>query len=108
LTKASVTKPPPPRPWEKYRPKNPGPGQAALKWKLLQPGWAGNLDDDELDYILEHLKQDEKLRLWWGIPPRWQRISEEAIKRVAMEGSSDDLGHNRRLARPRWEPPAAA
>jgi hypothetical protein len=88
------------KPWERYRLKSPGPGQAALDWKLLQPGWAGYLGDDELAFIMEHLRKDEKLRLWWGIPPRWKRLPEETVRRVALSGSDEDQGHNRRLARP--------
>ena len=84
------------RPWHKYR-RQPG----SLHWKLLIPGWGGNLDDDELAFILTHLKADEKLRLWWGIPPRWKTIPVEVIKRVAAEGDEDDMAQNRRLARPR-------
>ncbi len=91
-----TTKPQQPRPWEKYRGK---PGN--LSAKLLEPGWAGGLEDDELAFIVEHLKEDEKLRLWWGMRPSWKRIPEEAVKRVAMAGSEEDQAHNRNLARPR-------
>jgi hypothetical protein len=88
------------RPWRRYRKEK--------HWKLLQPGWAGTLDDDELAYILAHLKADEKLQIWWGIPPRWKSLPEEVIKRIAIAGSDEDQGHNRKLARPRREPQAAA
>jgi hypothetical protein len=94
------TNPIPPRPWERYRPKEARLGQGLLRWKLLIPGWGGALDDDELAFILTHLKADEKLRLWWGIPPRWKSIPLEVVKRIALTGSDDDQAHNRRLARP--------
>jgi hypothetical protein len=89
------------RPWDAYRSESAEHGQNRRRHKPLQPGWAGHLDDDELRYIMEHLKADEKLQLWWGIPPRWKRIREETVKRVAMDGDPDDMAHNRRLARPR-------
>jgi hypothetical protein len=98
----------PPRPWEKYRPKSLGRGPALLRWKLLVPGWGGSLDDDELEFIMAHLKADEKLRLWWGIPARWKSLPEEVIKRLALEGSEEDQAQNRRLARPRQQPRKAA
>jgi hypothetical protein len=86
----------PPPPWLKYK----GP-PGSVRWKLLIPGWGGWLGDDELQFIMEHLKADEKLRLWWGIPGRWRSLPAEIIRRVAAEGDEEDLGVNRRLARPR-------
>jgi hypothetical protein len=88
------------RPWEKYK------GEPMAK--LLEPGYAGALDDTELAYIVGHLKDDAPLRLWWGMRPSWKRTPEEVIRRVAMEGDPDDQAHNRRLARPRQNARAAA
>ncbi|HZA25503.1 MAG TPA: hypothetical protein VFA32_23385 [Dehalococcoidia bacterium] len=100
-----VTAPPKPpqgsKPWHKYQGKT-------GNWKLLEPGWAGNLDDDELAFIFKHLEKDTDLRKWWGMKPSWKRIPEEVVKRVAMEGDPDDQALNRGLARPRKQPRAAA
>jgi hypothetical protein len=96
------------RPWHKYRKKAIGQGQGSLTWKLLGPGWAGHLDDDELAFIVEHLSLDSDLRKWWGIKPSWKRIPEEVVRRVAMEGDPDNQSHNRKLARPRQQSRAIA
>ncbi|HZA25341.1 MAG TPA: hypothetical protein VFA32_22550 [Dehalococcoidia bacterium] len=96
------------KPWDRYREDSSGPGQGSLQWKLLQPGWAGHLDEDELAFIVEHLKEDGALRLRWGIRPSWRRIPEEVVRRIAMEGDPDNQGHNRKLARPRQQSRPAA
>ena len=83
----------PNRPWNRYR--------HQPNWKLLEPGYAGSLDDGELAYVLAHLKDDASLRLWWGMRTSWKRIPEEVVKRVALEGDPDNQAHNRTLARPR-------
>jgi hypothetical protein len=91
------------KPWLKYRDKT-----GDLSTKLLEPGWAGALDEDELSYILAQLHQDVSLRLWWGMRPSWKRIPEEVVRRVAMDGDPDNQAHNRNLARPRKPSRAAA
>jgi hypothetical protein len=96
------------KPWQQYRRQGSGQGQGTLKWKLLEPGWGGQLDEDELEFIKGPLMQDAPLRLWWGMPPSWKRIPEEAVRRIAVEGNPDNQGHNRRLARRRKQSPAAA
>jgi hypothetical protein len=78
------------RPWDRYWHEPRG--------KLLEPGWAGSLDDSELAYILAQLHQDASLRFWWGMRPSWKRIPEEVVRRVAMEGDPDNQTHNRNLA----------
>jgi hypothetical protein len=96
------------KPWDRYAKAGAGPGPGQLRWKLLIPGWGGHLDDDELDYIVGHLVKDPDLRKWWGMKPSWKRIPEEAVRRLAAEGSEDDQALNRRLARPRQQGQAAA
>jgi hypothetical protein len=88
------------RPWDKY--------QSDPLGRLLEPGYAGSLDDSELAYILAHLKDDASLRLWWGMRPSWKRIPDEVVRRVAMEGDPDNQAHNRNLARPRKSSRAVA
>jgi hypothetical protein len=78
---ATRPKPEQSRPWHRYQGKT-----GKFPWKLLAPGWGGSLGDDELVFIMEHLRRDEKLRLWWGIPPCWKSIPAEVIKRLAMAG----------------------
>ena len=106
-----VTAPPKPqkvRPWDAYRSEGAEHGPDRLRYKLLQPGWGGHLDPDELAYIVEHLDRDSDLRKWWGMKPSWQRIPEQAVLRIALEGSEDDQALKRGLARPRQHPLAVA
>jgi hypothetical protein len=88
------------RPWEKYR--------GSPDWKDLIPGYAGALDDEQAAFIVEHLKNDAALRLWWGMKPSWKRVPEEVVRRLAMEGSEENQSLNRKLARPRRQSLAAA
>jgi len=55
---------------------------------LLEPGWAGELDSVELEYIKSHLKQSPSLRRRWGFRPSAKRFSESRIRTVAMDGVS--------------------
>src|ERR671914_804685 len=91
------------RPWDAYRSEGAEPEQNRLRHKLLQPGWGGHLDSDELSYIVEYLEKDTDLRKWWGMRPSWRRIPGEVVRRIAAEGDEDDQAHNRRLARPHRE-----
>jgi len=58
------------------------------KEELLEPGWAGELDDVELEYIKSHLRQSPSLRRRWGFRPSARRFSESHIRAVAMDGVS--------------------
>jgi len=55
---------------------------------LLEPGWAGDLDRVELEYIRSQLKQSASLRRRWGFRPSAKRFSESRIRAVAMDGVS--------------------
>ena len=58
------------------------------KANLLEPGWAGDLDGVELEYIKSNLRQSPSLRRRWGFRPSAKRFSERRIRQVAMEGVS--------------------
>jgi hypothetical protein len=73
--------------------------------KLLEPGYAGSLDDDELAYIQEKLRANPDLAFWWGWRPGQKSRAEAAIRRVAMYGDPDCRATNIKLARSRSEPP---
>jgi hypothetical protein len=81
------------KPWHAYR--------SEPNWKLLEPGWAGCLDDDELAYIQDRLKTDDALSYWWGFRPGQRTRSAEAIRRIAMRGDSEIRANNVKLARTR-------
>jgi len=54
--------------------------------KLLIPGWAGELNEEELKYIKGKLFADRHLRAKWGFKRGTGRLSEEKIKLVALYG----------------------
>lgn len=56
------------------------------KKKLLIPGWAGELNEEELKYIKGKLFADRHLRAKWGFKRGTGRLSEEKIKLVALYG----------------------
>jgi len=56
--------------------------------KLLIPGWAGELDPVELDYIKSQLRQSPSLKRQWGFRPSARRFSESRIRAIARDGLS--------------------
>ncbi len=56
------------------------------KEKLLEPGWAGDLDNVELEYIKSELRKSARLRRCWGFRPSAKRLSDSRIRAVAMYG----------------------
>jgi len=69
--------------------------------RLLEPGWAGDLSDEELTFIQQALLKDARLSRTWGFRPSQKTRNEQAIRRVGMDGDPENIAHNRRLARPR-------
>lgn len=67
--------------------------------RLLEPGWAGEIDDDELAFIRGTLFRDSKPARLWGFRPSQKTRADEAVRRVAMDGDPDSTAHNRGLAR---------
>ena len=59
------------------------------KRKLLIPGWAGELNAEELAYIKGRLFSDRRLRAYWGFKRGMGRLSEEKIRIVAMDSVHD-------------------
>ena len=68
--------------------------------RLLKPGWAGQIDEDELAFIRYALFQDSKPARLWGFRPSQKSRADEAIRRVALHGDPERTAHNRGLARP--------
>jgi hypothetical protein len=83
------------RPWEQYR--------REARGRLLEPGYAGFLDDDELAYIQEKLKANPDLAFWWGWRPGQKSRAEAAIRRVVMYDDPNRRATNIKLARSRSE-----
>ncbi len=76
--------------------------------RLLKPGWAGELAEDQLANIQGELLADKKLSYLWGFAPAQKTRPLEAIRRVAMDGDPDHRQSNRKLARIRREMPVPA
>lgn len=57
-----------------------------MREKLLMPGWAGELDNEELAFVKKRLKADRKLRTRWGFVRGTGHMNDEMIRGVAMEG----------------------
>lgn len=66
---------------------------------LLNPGWAGEVADDEMDFIKGRLLTDKRLARPWGFRPGAKLRPDRAIRAVAMDGDLDNVGGNGRLAR---------
>ena len=54
--------------------------------KLVEPGWAGELNVKEFIYIKDQLKQSRTLRMRWGFRPSAKRFSDSHIRAVARDG----------------------
>jgi hypothetical protein len=81
------------RPWDIYKCKD------GSRDRIMEPGWAGTLGDDELERLQQALSADSDLARVWGWRPAMKRRAAVAIQRVAMDGSPDDVPLNRRLVR---------
>ena len=72
--------------------------------RLLGPGWAGDISDDEVFFIQEELLRDRKLAYQWGFAPARRTRPADAIRRVAMEGDPEHRNSNVPLTRPNARP----
>jgi hypothetical protein len=54
------------------------------KESLLEPGWAGELDNVEFAYVKSELAKSRSLKQRWGFRPSARRLSEGRIRAVAM------------------------
>ncbi len=69
------------------------------KKKLLEPGFWGHLEDEELEFIQIALQKSPKLSYVWGFQPIQKSRSPEAIRRVAMWGDPKDREVNTKAIR---------
>jgi hypothetical protein len=53
---------------------------------LLEPGWAGDLDNVEFEYVKSELVKSRPLKRRWGFRPSAKRLSESRIRNAAMCG----------------------
>ena len=58
------------------------------KKKLLETGWAGELDPVEFAYVKLEFAKSPSLKRRWGFRPTAKRLSESRIRSVARNGLS--------------------
>jgi len=69
------------------------------KRKLLEPGYWGSLEDEELEIIQRALENNPKLSFAWGFQPVQKSRAPDAIRRVAMWGDPKDRETNTKVIR---------
>ena len=44
-------------------------GKPVMDYRLLEPGWAGEIAPDELEFLQEELARDKAVAFAWGFQP---------------------------------------
>jgi len=69
------------------------------KRKLLEPGYWGTLEEEELEFIQSALQNNPKLSFAWGFQPVQKSRAPDAIRKVAMWGDPKDREINTKVIR---------
>ena len=56
------------------------------KERLIEPGWAGELNREELAYVKSELKKSPSLKRRWGFRPSARRFSDDHVQAIARDG----------------------
>jgi len=67
--------------------------------KLLEPGYWGSLEEEELEFIQSAHQRNPKLSFAWGFQPVQKSRAPAAIRRVAMWGDPKDREVNTKVIR---------
>ena len=67
--------------------------------RLLEPGWAGELALDDLDFIQDKLREDKQTAIRWGFRSTSKGRPAWSIRQVAMWGDPESRTTNMGLAR---------
>ena len=62
--------------------------RGVMDYRILEPGWAGELDDEQIAYIRNALHRDPELAYQWGFRRASKRFSDDMIRRVADRGDA--------------------
>ena len=68
-------------------------------YRLLVPGFAGELAQAEFDFVQDQLIRDKDLAKLWGFRPSTKRRPETAIRALAVAGDPSSSRVNAKLAR---------
>ncbi len=68
-------------------------------YRLLVPGWAGELNPTELEFVLDQLNRDRQLASLWGFRSSARRRSELAVRELALVGDPEHGSANVNIAR---------
>lgn len=82
-----------PKPWVLYKRKD------GSRDKLYEPGYQGELTQEEIELLQDALHRDPDLAYWWGWRPGMKRRAVDSIKRVAYYGDPENRSHNVKLVR---------
>ena len=66
-------------------------------YRLLEPGWAGELEDDQVAYIRAALHDDPDLAYQWGFKRSSKRFPSDFIRRIAKRGDANHRTVNMHL-----------
>lgn len=67
--------------------------------RILEPGWAGEPETAELEFLIERLAKDRRLAVRWGFDPVTTKHPKWAILQVAMWGDPKQQALNTALTR---------
>jgi hypothetical protein len=62
--------------------------RGSMDYRILEPGWAGELDDEQIAYIRTALHNDPELAFQWGFRRASKRFSDDMIRRIAARGDA--------------------
>ena len=68
-------------------------------YRLLEPGWAGELEDDQVAYIRAALHDDSDLAYQWGFKRSSKRFPTDIIRRIAKRGDANHRTVNMHLVK---------
>ena len=73
--------------------------------RILEPGWAGETESTEVEFLTAKLKKDRRLATKWGFAVPVTTQTDWAILQVAMWGDPDWKALNSALTRKRCSVP---
>ena len=62
--------------------------RGTMDYRLLEPGWAGELDDEQIAYIRNALYNDPDLAYQWGFRRASKNFSDDMLRRIAARGDA--------------------